>query len=141
MMSAFDNVKYKDKCHFCGEPLDDFQTKDGPCDYLMLKPVEVRSFYTDCRYCTTWHEYFTKRKITAKIIKLEGIRVKLSKPRMTVKIIKMKNKKHGVHTCFTEKVENGVLIRTEILFSDWMKLSEEEQYGAHNEGKLKLIPL
>ena len=58
-----------------------------------------------------------------------------------MKVIKLKGKKRGDLTSFTEKMENGVLIRTEILFSDWIKLSDEEAYGAHNEGKLKLIPL
>ena len=49
-------------CEKCGEPLKDWQSKDGECDLKELNYWEVDNFYTSCDVCDTWHEYILKNK-------------------------------------------------------------------------------
>lgn len=56
-MGMYDEIDYECECPFCGSLLKGFQSKDGPCDFLTLKPEEVRRFYTSCDNCGKWVEY------------------------------------------------------------------------------------
>lgn len=55
-MGMFDYILYQDKCS-CGEELEGFQSKDGPCTLDTLNPEDVRSFYTSCTKCNKWYNY------------------------------------------------------------------------------------
>jgi hypothetical protein len=68
-MGMFDNVEYETQCPSCNQPLSGFQSKDGPCELLYLKPEDVNTFYTSCKACGTWVEFKTERRTT-----LVGIR-------------------------------------------------------------------
>jgi len=52
----FDYVDYKATCS-CGVELENFQSKDGPCELKTLEPHEVGIFYAVCDKCDTWHEW------------------------------------------------------------------------------------
>lgn len=56
----FDYIDYEEKCLKCGALVNDFQSKDGPCDLIKLKPWQVNSFYSFCPNCKTWIEYTRK---------------------------------------------------------------------------------
>lgn len=48
-MGMFDNVRFEMKCPLCGESVNGFQSKDGPCELLDLEPKDVRDFYDSCK--------------------------------------------------------------------------------------------
>lgn len=56
-MGMFDRVQYKDDCLICKKPLDEFQSKDGPCVMTTVLPSEVRGFYAYCEECGAWNQY------------------------------------------------------------------------------------
>lgn len=56
-MGMFDNVNFKCKCPVCGEAVNDFQTKEGPCLLETLEPLEVDNFYALCNNCDAWIEF------------------------------------------------------------------------------------
>jgi hypothetical protein len=56
-MGMFDTVDYVDNCRKCGLPIDEFQSKDGPCELRRLSPRDVRGFYAYCRNCKTWNQW------------------------------------------------------------------------------------
>ena len=66
-MGMYDNVNYADNCCKCGEPLKDFQSKDGPCTLSVLQPAEVEEFHTMCDHCRRWHQY-TVRVVPASVV-------------------------------------------------------------------------
>ena len=53
-MGMFDNIKYEAPCPKCGNILDDWQSKDGPCVLDKLEPWQVQHFYTLCKKCGSW---------------------------------------------------------------------------------------
>lgn len=58
-MGMFDYIEYTELCWKCGEPLKDFQSKDGPCLMSTLSPANVHYFYTSCdnEKCKAWNEF------------------------------------------------------------------------------------
>lgn len=69
-MGVFDYVKFECDCPKCGEKVDDFQTKDGPCCMLTVEFYEVDNFYSYCPKCETWIDFTLynrpNRKLTIK---------------------------------------------------------------------------
>lgn len=66
-MGMFDDIKLLEPvpCPDCGEPLMDFQSKDGDCCMSTITPhdlrfAEIRRFYTSCGKCGRWVEYRRK---------------------------------------------------------------------------------
>ncbi len=59
-MGMFDWIDYEGECPKCGAEVKDFQSKDGPCNLIRLKPWEVYRFYAMCRNCRSWLEYVRK---------------------------------------------------------------------------------
>lgn len=57
-MGMYDNITHVANCERCGEPLTDFQSKDGACLLQFLRPVDVAQFHTGCDRCGLWHDYF-----------------------------------------------------------------------------------
>ena len=53
----FDFVDFTCDCPTCGKLIKGFQSKDGPCQLLKLKPLQVDRFYTACGNCNSWIEY------------------------------------------------------------------------------------
>jgi len=47
-------------CPKCGNPLGDFQSKDGPCTMATLTIGDVDNFYTSCS-CGRWVAFNRKR--------------------------------------------------------------------------------
>jgi hypothetical protein len=60
-MGMFDYVNYQADCDKCGQPLSDFQSKDGPCELGFLAASDVDYFYTSCSKCRTWHDFKVHR--------------------------------------------------------------------------------
>ena len=56
-MGMFDTVKYKAPCWKCGEPITEFQSKDGECMLEIVTPKQVGNFYGSCYKCHAWNEY------------------------------------------------------------------------------------
>lgn len=56
-MGMFDYVKFSAPCIKCGEKIQGFQSKDGPCELKHLDYWEVDYFYANCKKCDTWNEY------------------------------------------------------------------------------------
>jgi hypothetical protein len=69
-MGMFDDIKYELDCPACGTHLSGFQSKDGPCEMLLLEPREVEHFYNSCPGCNAWIDFWvtppTKAHVTAK---------------------------------------------------------------------------
>lgn len=69
-MGMFDYVTYEAPCPCCGEPIKEWQSKDGDCfmeKYTpmgLLKETDRRSivFYTFCRGCEAWVEILMRPK-------------------------------------------------------------------------------
>ncbi len=53
-MGMFDWIDYEGKCPKCGETLDGWQSKDGPCVLDMLEPWQVSGFHQLCEKCGAW---------------------------------------------------------------------------------------
>tara|TARA_Y100000310_G_scaffold311233_1_gene357324 strand:- start:1400 stop:1660 length:261 start_codon:yes stop_codon:yes gene_type:complete len=72
-MGMFDYVEYEAKCHYCDNILIDWQSKSSHCVLDVLKPYEVKNFYTNCSNCKQWNEYIVEADIeeTIKVNKLE----------------------------------------------------------------------
>ena len=51
-MGMFDYIEHSYTCD-CGNVVDDFQSKDGPCQLLTLTPLQVNNFYSNCDKCHT----------------------------------------------------------------------------------------
>ena len=60
-MGMFDYVEYDYNCKECGEPLSDFQSKDGDCELGTVQPSDVSEFYTSCDKCGSWHDFEVKK--------------------------------------------------------------------------------
>ena len=62
-MGMFDYIRASFKCKNpdCLEQLSDFQSKDGPCEFLTLDYWEVDNFYQNCPKCDTWNNYTLKQ--------------------------------------------------------------------------------
>jgi hypothetical protein len=58
----FDYIDFEMICSVCGNKINDFQSKDGPCMLETLSPFEVSNFYSSCKKCGAWIE-FTKKYI------------------------------------------------------------------------------
>ena len=56
-MGMFDHVNYEAPCYACGQPLTEWQSKDGPCTSDTLEPWRVKRVYTKCPECDAWNEY------------------------------------------------------------------------------------
>lgn len=50
-MGMFDYINYKAECWKCRSELDNFQSKDGPCELKQLEPDDVEYFYSLCHCC------------------------------------------------------------------------------------------
>ena len=59
-MGMFDHVEYKAPCWQCGKELTDWQSKSGACMLKKLQPIQVRDFYTGCKDCGAWNEYWVE---------------------------------------------------------------------------------
>jgi len=59
-MGLYDHLRFKIACPTCGEPMEDFQSKDGACCMETLEITDVDNFYSSCDKCRTWVDY--KRK-------------------------------------------------------------------------------
>jgi hypothetical protein len=55
-MGMYDDVEFKCDCPNCGEMVDGFQSKDGPCELKTLTPDRVLCWYSNCSHCGTWVE-------------------------------------------------------------------------------------
>ena len=55
-MGMFDTVEYEADCPECGTRVFDWQSKDGPCAFEVLRPEQVRGFHTVCPKCKAWLE-------------------------------------------------------------------------------------
>ena len=53
-MGMFDYIKFEAPCPKCGNIMDDFQSKDGPCNLETLEPWQVDHFYASCNKCKAW---------------------------------------------------------------------------------------
>jgi hypothetical protein len=53
-MGMYDDVVLEMKCPKCGEPIDDFQSKDGDCILEKLQPYEINHCYSSCAGCGAW---------------------------------------------------------------------------------------
>ncbi len=73
-MGMFDYVIYEANCPKCSQPLIDFQSKDGPCELLILKPKDVDRFYTDCKNCGTWVEFETEVRVRRKLLGITRVK-------------------------------------------------------------------
>ena len=72
-------VKFKCKCPSCKEIVKNFQTKQGDSDSGRLEPWTVNRFYSICKNCNTYIEYYTDYEISDNFIQ-EGLQaVKLLK--------------------------------------------------------------
>lgn len=47
-MGMFDYVRFKMACPSCGKELNDFQSKDGPCELKSIKAHHLNNFYDYC---------------------------------------------------------------------------------------------
>jgi len=56
-MGLFDYVNVRVNCPICGKPIEDFQSKDGPCYLSVIDPQYITEFYTSCDHCKTWIQY------------------------------------------------------------------------------------
>ncbi len=66
-MGMFDTIKANGiVCKQCEKPLEDFQSKNGPCilnvyedidEFLSDIKVGQARIYTDCQHCGFWNEY------------------------------------------------------------------------------------
>jgi len=65
----YDDIKYEMGCPNCGNKVDDFQSKDGPCILTTLEFWEVSNFYASCLNCGHWIEF--NRKAPIKPVPLE----------------------------------------------------------------------
>ena len=55
-MGMFDTVNYECVCPLCHNKVTNFQSKNGPCEMLVLEPREVKNFYASCM-CGAWIEF------------------------------------------------------------------------------------
>jgi len=53
-MGMFDTVNVEINCPKCGAAVDDFQSKDGACDLVLIEPDAVDHFYSGCPRCGGW---------------------------------------------------------------------------------------
>ena len=56
-MGLFNYVKFTAPCWKCGAELTEWQSKDGNCWMVTVRPDEVQQFYEQCRECKTWNQY------------------------------------------------------------------------------------
>lgn len=66
-MGMYDEINFETTCPRCGEKVDEFQSKDGPCMLTTLEFWEVNEFYSSCRKCNTWIIYGLKKRPNRKI--------------------------------------------------------------------------
>jgi hypothetical protein len=71
-MGLFNDIDFECQCPNCGGDIRGFQSKDGPCDLTTLRPWEVDNFYSSCRSCKAWIEYY--RDPTDKDLVEEGLK-------------------------------------------------------------------
>lgn len=50
----FDWIDLEIDCPECGAKVNGFQSKDGPCELLRLKPQDVWCLYDECESCGAW---------------------------------------------------------------------------------------
>ena len=50
-MGMFDWVDFETECPNCGNLVDGFQSKDGPCELGTISPFSVDYFYSRCELC------------------------------------------------------------------------------------------
>lgn len=62
-MGLYNMVNFSTKCPKCGEPITDFQTKDGDLNCRTVDFFEVDNFYSSCDKCGTILEYTLKPEI------------------------------------------------------------------------------
>ena len=77
-MGIFDYVNFEMDCPQCGEPLKDFQTKDGNCYLNRVEFWEVDHFYDNCESCDTWVEFNRKKPMAPQPIEDYEMTVKLT---------------------------------------------------------------
>jgi hypothetical protein len=68
-MGLFNYVNLKMPCPYCGEMLEEFQTKDGDSCMSTVEPWTVYNFYTSCDNCERWVEYIRKDDTVVDLIK------------------------------------------------------------------------
>ncbi len=56
-MGMFDYVAAAPQQCSCGGTVEEWQSKDGPCELLTIKPEQVRRFYGMCERCNKWYEF------------------------------------------------------------------------------------
>lgn len=69
-MGMYDDIKFKTKCPNCGNIVENFQSKSGPCAMFVLDFTDVDNFYASCPTCNTWIEY-TLRQSARKGFKIK----------------------------------------------------------------------
>lgn len=57
-MGMFDYVHFEMDCPTCGAKVGTFQSKDASCNLDILEPDRLQHFYSDCRECKAWIEFF-----------------------------------------------------------------------------------
>ncbi len=70
-MGMFDFVRYTANCEKCGEPLKDFQSKDGECLLKVIRPDQEDYFYSICEKCHTWHDFTVDRVCIVRNIEVQ----------------------------------------------------------------------
>jgi len=61
-MGMFDRIKFEMKCLKCGNLLNGFQSRDGPCKLLLLDFWEVNNFYEYCQKCKIFISFDIERR-------------------------------------------------------------------------------
>ena len=59
-MGMYDYVRAK--CKNCGKQSNQFQSKDGPCNFKTLDYWEIAEYYGDCPECGFWNDVVLVRK-------------------------------------------------------------------------------
>lgn len=125
----FDYVKYKANCRKCGEPLDNFQSKDGECLLETIEPKDVKRFYTDCDKCGTWNEFEVtpKNGVDIRVLK-DG---KLEKHMKIYKISQTENNDYDTYdsaVVCAENEEEARLMHPDGAYNYREEKSEEERW-------------
>lgn len=70
-MGVFDTVVFTAPCKNCGELLDSWQTKSGPCMMATILPHECHDFYEYCPKCGTKNHYDVEAVMSLKSLTLK----------------------------------------------------------------------
>lgn len=86
----FDWVDYACTCDNCKSKVTGFQTKSGENILAIVKPNDVDEFYSSCKKCGLWIEFYKKgsgfKKTTSRFE--EGKRIVLIEKYVKIKVSK-----------------------------------------------------